>query len=307
MVRRTLHSIATGALLAFAALALGSAWAHPGGSAKDGAHRDRSTGERHWHLEIPCADPCNAGIVPHALLDHLDPAPDECPELLDSILTEASKSYWNRSELDIAEWTVDGIRAGCWRVPRAPPAGGVALLNIPALRAAAIGHLIGIEGGFVDDPDDSGGATRWGITEAVARAEGYRGPMSRLPRPTAEAIYVRQYWNKLRLDDVARICPHAAVELLESGVNCGPPPAGRWLQVALNTLNNRGQRWPDIAEDGGVGRGTIAALTACARETPNADKLLATMLNVQQGAHYIELCRGARRTSASCGAGSRAE
>ena len=122
MVRRTLTTIAGAALLALAGVALGPAFAHPGGFAGDGAHRDRSTGERHWHLEIPCvADPCNVGLVPYALLDHLDPAPDECPGLLDDILAEASKSNWNRSERRIVERVVDGIRAGCWRTPRAPP------------------------------------------------------------------------------------------------------------------------------------------------------------------------------------------
>ena len=66
-------------------------------------------------------------------------------------------------------------------------------MSLPALRRAALDHLIGLEGDFVDDPADSGGATRYGVTEAVARAEGYRGPMARLPRPTAESIYVRRY------------------------------------------------------------------------------------------------------------------
>ena len=164
-------------------------------------------------------------------------------------------------------------------------------MSLPALRAAALEHLIGLEGDFVDDPADSGGATRFGITERVARAEGYRGPMARLPRPTAEGIYLRRYWHRMRLDEVARVAPLAAVELFESGVNCGTARAGGWLQVALNALNNAEARWPDLAEDGAVGRATVAALNACAAQTPDADKLLATMLNVQQGAHYIALTR----------------
>jgi lysozyme family protein len=38
-----------------------------------------------------------------------------------------------------------------------------------------IEEVIGREGGYSNHPADRGGATRWGITEAVARAHGYRG------------------------------------------------------------------------------------------------------------------------------------
>ena len=164
-------------------------------------------------------------------------------------------------------------------------------MSAAALRRDALDHVIGVEGGFADDPADSGGATRYGITEATARMHGYQGPMRRLPRATAEAIYVSHWWDAMRLDDVARACPLTAAELFESGVNCGISAAARWLQVALNALNDGGRRWPDIAEDGLVGAGTIAAVNAWARHTAAADELLATMLNVQQGAHYLALAR----------------
>src|SRR4051812_11797343 len=42
--------------------------------------------------------------------------------------------------------------------------------------------LIDREGGYVDHPADKGGPTCFGITEAVARAQGYSGPMRQLPR-----------------------------------------------------------------------------------------------------------------------------
>ena len=60
--------------------------------------------------------------------------------------------------------------------------------------------LIEREGGYVDHPADRGGATRFGITEAVARAHGYRGPMRLLPRDEALAIYRRLYWLRPRFD-----------------------------------------------------------------------------------------------------------
>jgi hypothetical protein len=48
-----------------------------------------------------------------------------------------------------------------------------------------IDEVISREGGYVDHPADRGGPTMFGITEAVARANGYDGPMRNLPRATA--------------------------------------------------------------------------------------------------------------------------
>ena len=45
-----------------------------------------------------------------------------------------------------------------------------------------IDELIEREGGYVNHPSDRGGPTRFGITEAVARAHGYAGAMAELPR-----------------------------------------------------------------------------------------------------------------------------
>ena len=52
----------------------------------------------------------------------------------------------------------------------------------------AFHKLLGHEGGFVDHPSDPGGATRWGVTERVARQWGYAGSMRELPVETAKAI-----------------------------------------------------------------------------------------------------------------------
>lgn len=56
-----------------------------------------------------------------------------------------------------------------------------------------IEDVIDREGGYVDHPADRGGATRYGITQAVARAEGYTGAMRDLPRALAARIYRRHY------------------------------------------------------------------------------------------------------------------
>ena len=53
-----------------------------------------------------------------------------------------------------------------------------------------IDHVLDVEGGYVNDPDDPGGATNHGITEREARAYGYEGAMRDLPRRTAREMSV---------------------------------------------------------------------------------------------------------------------
>ena len=79
------------------------------------------------------------------------------------------------------------------------------------------------EGGYVNDPADRGGPTRFGITEAVVRAHGYRDAMSALPPEEAAAIYRRLYWLRPRLDRVAERVPRVAAELFDTGATAAPP------------------------------------------------------------------------------------
>ena len=76
-----------------------------------------------------------------------------------------------------------------------------------------IDTLIAREGGFVDHPADRGGATRWGITTAVARANGYHGSIRDLPRSVAATIYASVYWRTPGFDQVAARAPDLAAEI----------------------------------------------------------------------------------------------
>ena len=125
-----------------------------------------------------------------------------------------------------------------------------------------IDALIDLEGGYVNHPADRGGPTKYGITEAVARAHGYAGPMRKLPRDEAAAIYRRLYWLRPRFDEVAKRSPAVAAELFDTGVNMGPAVAATFLQRALTALNRNGSDYPDLVPDGRIGSQTLAALDA---------------------------------------------
>lgn len=163
----------------------------------------------------------------------------------------------------------------------------------------ACAHTLGIEGGYVDDPRDRGGATRWGITEAVARTDGYTGPMSALPQARALAIYRRLYWDRIGLDWVAAVAPQVALEVFDTGVNMGVIVAGRFLQRVLNALNRRGTDYPDLVVDGIAGPATAKALRAFIQlRGGDGLAILLRYLNALQGAAYIELAEGRQANEA---------
>ena len=154
-----------------------------------------------------------------------------------------------------------------------------------------IDELIEREGGFVSHPADKGGPTRFGITEAVARAHGYAGEMAVLPRDEAAAIYRRLYWLRPRFDQVAKRSPAVAAELFDTGANMGPAVAATFLQRALTALNRGGKDYPDLTPDGRVGPATIAALDAFleARGMAGGETVLLRALEALQGERYLRL------------------
>lgn len=155
---------------------------------------------------------------------------------------------------------------------------------------AALRRLIGIEGDFSDDDADSGGATRFGVTEMQARAYGYTGEMRQLPVDLAQRIYRVQYWDLLHLDEVAGVSPALAHELFDTAVNLGQAQAARMLQRALNLFNRSQTLYADMRVDGVVGQVTLAALRSyLANRGHMAEAVLLRALNAQQGAFYLDL------------------
>lgn len=167
------------------------------------------------------------------------------------------------------------------------------------IKKKLIDKVIGIEGGYVNDPRDSGGETNWGITIGTARAFGFDGRMIDMERHEAFDIYAARYWDPLRLDEIEVLSSDIAYELFDTGVNMGIYRAAVFLQRALNTLNQRKKNYPDLIVDGNIGGKTIAALKAFLdKRGRRGEVVLLRMLNCLQGMRYIELAERRQKDEA---------
>lgn len=151
--------------------------------------------------------------------------------------------------------------------------------------------IIDREAGYVDNPDDLGGPTKYGITEKVARQNGYDGPMRDLPRWKAYEIYEHRYYKDTRFNLIAEVSQAVAEEITDTGVNMGVEVATTFLQRSLNALNRKQADYRDLVVDGRAGPATAGALKAFLDHRGKEGELvILAALNCLQGARYIELC-----------------
>lgn len=154
----------------------------------------------------------------------------------------------------------------------------------------AFERTIGIEGGYVNNPNDSGGPTKYGITEATARMHGYPYDMQNLTLGNAKSIYRAGYWNLLSLDSISELSIDVALKVFDTGVNVGIGVAGRMFQRLLNVLNRQQRDYPDIVVDGLIGPATRNALRGLiSARGPAGVSVLLSGYNALLGAYYIEL------------------
>jgi len=108
----------------------------------------------------------------------------------------------------------------------------------------AFERLIGHEGGYVNDPRDPGGETKFGISR-----RSYPGEVIRtMTLDRAKAIYLRDYWGPAGCDTV----PDAVkFDLFDMAVNSG-------VGTAIKTL----QRTVGVVDDGKLGPITLQAVAS---------------------------------------------
>lgn len=123
---------------------------------------------------------------------------------------------------------------------------------MPVSRDTLIGLMLKLEGGYVNNPTDPGGATKYGITQRTLDSL-RSSPPCRLPATVdqltpdaATTIYRVIDWDKIAGDSLP---PALAALMLNSAVNQGLPTAVMLLQGIVS-----------VKCDGIMGPGTLAAV-----------------------------------------------
>ena len=138
----------------------------------------------------------------------------------------------------------------------------------------AVNKVISLEGGYVNDPDDSGGATKFGISQRSYPNIDIRN----LTRQEAIEIYRRDFWEPNHYGEI--IHQPLAEKIFDMAVNMGAKTANRLLQKSYNAI----MRSRAIQEDGIIGPITIRAIN----DYPYPDWLLA-VLRLQAIEYYLQL------------------
>lgn len=154
--------------------------------------------------------------------------------------------------------------------------------------------LLRTEGGYVDHPNDRGGATNYGISLRFLQGEVKTGPalatdLGLAPGhvPTAQdiraltpigaaLIYRRCFWDRMRCDLLPAPVDGAVFDF---GVNAGPGTAVKLLQRAINSISPGA-----VAVDSAMGVATV-------RAAQRAGAGLLAAYRAQVEAHYRAIVR----------------
>ena len=92
-------------------------------------------------------------------------------------------------------------------------------------------RVIGHEGGYVNDPNDPGGETKWGISK---RSYPHLN-IAELTREDAKGIYRKDFWNVIKADNLP---DGVAFQVFDFAVNSGVSTGIRYFQRALGVADD---------------------------------------------------------------------
>jgi lysozyme family protein len=145
--------------------------------------------------------------------------------------------------------------------------------------------IVAREGGFVDDPDDPGGATNFGVTIHTMRRLGLdldgngitdTADVRALTRERAVEIFIEQYYHRT---GIARLPEALRPSVFDMQVNAGAN-AVRILQRLLREMGHA------VDVDGVIGPQTVAAAEAAAGAAPEH---IADAYGIARRNYYLRL------------------
>lgn len=129
-------------------------------------------------------------------------------------------------------------------------------------------NLLADEGGYVNDSNDAGGETKYGISKRAYPNE----DIASLTEDRARFLYRRDYWDRFKGDAI--ISAEKASAIMSACVNFGVGAGVKLVQIAIGSK-----------QDGIMGSNTIRQVNDM-----DPDKFLA-MFSLAMIARYTEICK----------------
>jgi len=102
----------------------------------------------------------------------------------------------------------------------------------------ALDRLMDHEGGYVNDPNDPGGETKWGVSK-----RSYPDlDIKNLSKEDAKVIFRRDFWDRINGD---KVHDGVAWQLADFAYHSGPETAVRYYQRALGVADDG--RWGPVS------------------------------------------------------------
>ena len=135
-----------------------------------------------------------------------------------------------------------------------------------------IEHVFEIEGGFVDDPKDPGGKTKYGISQKTFP----HLEIEKLTKEQAADIYRKHYWDPYPFFEEIK-SPQVVLKLYMAGINMGQKSANICLQRAVRSFKY-------LDADGIIGPKSLEAINSIPH------KELIPAFNSECAGRYRMLC-----------------
>jgi lysozyme family protein len=142
-----------------------------------------------------------------------------------------------------------------------------------------VNHIINFEGGYVDDPRDPGGATKYGISSTFLRSIGDNTDPRDLTRDKAKEYYKVYFWDVLACEQIQS--NKVQLILFDTAINMGVQSAIRILQKSLRIF-------APITVDGIAGPQTTSILSVAQANAGNLAILIDAFLTIRKQT-YIDI------------------